>query len=78
VRALGNRYLTDLYASTGDHQQRLGTAAFASAPGRAARALEHHHQLVDALEAFDAAAAERVLREHLQTATAELERYLPE
>jgi DNA-binding GntR family transcriptional regulator len=78
VRATGNRYLTDLYASTGDHQQRLGTAAFAAAPGRAARALEHHRELVAALAAFDAAAAEQTLRDHLQTATAELERYLPE
>jgi DNA-binding GntR family transcriptional regulator len=78
VRAPGNRYLSELYASTGDHQQRLGTAAFAAAPGRAGRALEHHREIVSALEAFDAAAAERALREHLQTATAELERYLPE
>jgi DNA-binding GntR family transcriptional regulator len=77
VGAVGNTVMTDLYVTLGDRQQRLGTAAFSAVPGRPERALAQHAQIVEALARFDADRATAVLADHLRTATAELERYLP-
>ena len=77
VRAVGNTVMTELYASMGDRQQRTGVAAFLAQPGRADLAVEHHRQITEALERWDLAAVEEMLREHLDRHTEELERYLP-
>ncbi|WP_028926016.1 GntR family transcriptional regulator [Pseudonocardia acaciae] len=77
VSAVGNTELTELYRSMGDRQQRTGVAAFMAHPGRAESAVEHHRQIVDALERRDLAGAQAMLREHLDRHADELERYLP-
>jgi DNA-binding GntR family transcriptional regulator len=77
VRAIGNTVMSELYASMGDRQQRTGVAAFMAQPGRAEFAVEHHRLIAEALERDDLAAAEEMLREHLDRHNDELDRYLP-
>ncbi|WP_031468994.1 GntR family transcriptional regulator [Sciscionella sediminilitoris] len=77
VTAVGNTVLTEVYSSMGDRQQRTGIAAFLVQPDRPQRAVENHRQIIEALEEFDLASTQDLLRDHLDHHTEELERYLP-
>lgn len=67
VAAAGNAILLRLYDSLRDRQQRIAAIALARNPGNAARFVDEHREIADALERQDANAACELLELHLRT-----------
>src|SRR6185295_8179177 len=68
VAAAGNAILTRLYDALRDRQQRIATVSLARSPGDAARFIEEHRGIADALARADAAAAGVRVAAHLRAA----------
>ncbi|MEV8020696.1 GntR family transcriptional regulator [Streptomyces sp. NPDC086554] len=65
VRSGGNEILSRLYDQLRDRQLRMGVAVMHSHPDRIAKTLAEHEEILDALRAADAEAAERVVARHV-------------
>lgn len=66
VDTLGNDVMTEMYDTLRSRQQRVALSAFGAMPARIRTILDEHEALIAALEAHDAAEAERVLEKHLR------------
>lgn len=66
VGTLGNEVMIEMYDGLRARQQRVALSAFGADPSRLATILQEHAALLEALDAHNAAAAERVLERHLQ------------
>ena len=68
VNAAGNAILTRLYDALRDRQQRIATVSLARSPGDAARFIEEHRGIAEALARGDGAAAAERVSAHLRAA----------
>jgi DNA-binding GntR family transcriptional regulator len=65
VQAAGNAILAQLYDQLRDRQLRMGVATMHAEPGRIAKSITEHTEILDALRAGDAGAASTLVRRHL-------------
>jgi DNA-binding GntR family transcriptional regulator len=65
VRAAGNRILAQLYDQLRDRQLRMGVATMHADPGRIAKNIAEHTELLGALRAGDTGAALALVEQHV-------------
>ncbi|MFF3562284.1 GntR family transcriptional regulator [Streptomyces sp. NPDC002574] len=65
VRAAGNRIMSHLYDQLRDRQLRMGVATMHADPGRIAKNITEHTEILDALRAGDAGAAAALVERHV-------------
>ncbi|WUD74366.1 GntR family transcriptional regulator [Streptomyces sp. NBC_00510] len=65
VRAAGNRILAHLYDQLRDRQLRMGVATMHAEPGRIAKNVAEHTEILHALRAGDAALAATLVERHV-------------
>ncbi|MEU1791793.1 GntR family transcriptional regulator [Streptomyces sparsogenes] len=65
VRAAGNRILAQLYDQLRDRQLRMGVATMHAEPGRIAKNIAEHTEILTALRSGDAAAADGFVERHI-------------
>jgi DNA-binding GntR family transcriptional regulator len=68
VAAAGNAILTRLYDALRDRQQRIAAVSLARSPGDAARFIDEHRGIADALGRADATEACELVSAHLRSA----------
>jgi DNA-binding GntR family transcriptional regulator len=68
VEAGGNQLLTRQYDALRDRHQRIAAAAVARDPGRIARFIAEHREILGAIEGGDGDAAASLMASHLQSA----------
>jgi DNA-binding GntR family transcriptional regulator len=65
VKSTGNAILTRLYDQLRDRQLRMGVAMMHAQPGRIAKSIAEHAEIMDAVRAGDADAAAEAVRRHV-------------
>lgn len=65
VRAAGNRILAQLYDQLRDRQLRMGVATMHADPGRIAKNIAEHTEILEALRAGDTASARALVERHV-------------
>lgn len=65
VRAAGNRILAQLYDQLRDRQLRMGVATMHAEPGRIAKNIAEHTEILTALRSGDAVAADGFVERHI-------------
>ncbi|MCW2869656.1 GntR family transcriptional regulator [Actinacidiphila oryziradicis] len=65
VRASGNRILAHLYDQLRDRQLRMGVATMHAEPGRIAKNIAEHTEILDALRGGDARSASGLVERHV-------------
>jgi DNA-binding GntR family transcriptional regulator len=65
VRASGNRILAHLYDQLRDRQLRMGVATMHAEPGRIAKNIAEHTEILDALRGGDARSASALVERHV-------------
>ncbi|MDX3236593.1 GntR family transcriptional regulator [Streptomyces sp. ME03-5709C] len=65
VRAAGNRILSHLYDQLRDRQLRMGVATMHAEPGRIAKNVTEHTEILEALRAGDTGAAALLVERHV-------------
>jgi len=65
VRASGNRILSHLYDQLRDRQLRMGVATMHAEPGRVAKNVAEHTEILDALRGGDARGASALVERHV-------------
>lgn len=65
VRAAGNRIMSHLYDQLRDRQLRMGVATMHADPGRIAKNITEHTEILDALRAGDAGVAAALVERHV-------------
>jgi DNA-binding GntR family transcriptional regulator len=65
VRASGNRILANLYDQLRDRQLRMGVAVLNAEPGRIAKSIAEHTEILDALRESDARSASELVGRHV-------------
>lgn len=65
VRAAGNTILAQLYDQLRDRQLRMGVATMHAEPGRIAKNITEHTEILDALRAGDAGSAAGFVQRHI-------------
>ncbi|MFF7675458.1 GntR family transcriptional regulator [Actinacidiphila glaucinigra] len=65
VRAAGNRILSQLYDQLRDRQLRMGVATMHAEPGRIAKNVAEHTEILAALRAGDSASAATLVERHV-------------